>query len=297
MDSKGLFGNPYVGWSPRPLKNGQPPPCYSQCNLNIGARKVGAALRRYPQIFMGPKSKDQILQKWDPVSKRLVNIYQREIIIPPVAPVAPVAPERTHITIDDINLSYQLDAGDGVFFTYRLLSDKNDIVNVTLYRSDGTPIGSADPRNIIAGSTDFIDGIDINHTIGLVGTLLYIVVTPTDGDPVVSGQLRVQLRPTIATLSAVSFTYNPSANSSFTYTVSLNVTDPVSVAPYDNGTESDIINGSVIGATDTYTVYPGNPVTANAIIDVDDMNAGNYYYVLVQPENGPPVVSALFQAV
>ena len=215
MDSKGLFGNPYVGWSPRPLKNGQPPPCYSQCNLNIGARKVGAALRRYPQIFMGPKSKDQILQKWDPLSKRLVNIYQREIIIPPVVP------ERTHITIDDINLSYQIDSGDGVFFTYRLLSDKNDIVNVTLYRSDGTPIGSADPRNIIAGSTDFIDGIDINYTDGLIGTFLYIVVTPTDGDPVVSGQLVVEDRLTIVSLSDVSFLYSPSGDSSFTYTVSV----------------------------------------------------------------------------
>jgi hypothetical protein len=291
MDIKGLFGNPYVRWSPRPLKNGQPPPCYSQCNLNIGARKVGAALRRYPQIFMGPKSKDQILQKWDPVSKRLVNIHQRAIVIPPVAP------ERTHITIDDINLSYQIDAGDGVFFTYRLLSDKNDTINVALYQSNGTFIGSADPQNIIAGSTNFIDGIDINYTNGLVGTLLYIVATPTDGDPVVSGQLMVELRPTIATLSAVSFIYSAMGDSSFTYTISVNVAESVTVTPYDNGTESVIINGSSIGVSDTYVVYPDDPITTIALIQNDNMTPGNYYYLLVEPENGPVVVSGLFQAV
>ena len=72
---QGLFGNPYVGWSPRPLKNGQPPPCYGQCNLNIGARKVGAAMKRLPQLYYGPKAKEQILQKWDPVSRTLVTIH------------------------------------------------------------------------------------------------------------------------------------------------------------------------------------------------------------------------------
>ena len=70
-----LLGLPYVGWSARPLKNGQPPPCYSQCNINIGTRKVGAAMKRLPNIFMGPKAKDQILQKWDPASRTLVNIH------------------------------------------------------------------------------------------------------------------------------------------------------------------------------------------------------------------------------
>jgi len=72
---QGLFGNPYIGWSPRPAKNGQPPPCYGQCNLNIGVRKVGAAMRRLPQIYMGPKAKEQILQKWDPLSRSIVNIH------------------------------------------------------------------------------------------------------------------------------------------------------------------------------------------------------------------------------
>jgi hypothetical protein len=186
MNSKGLFGNPYIGWSPRPDKNGQPQACYGQCNLNIGARKVGAALRRYPQIFMNAKSKDQILQKWDPVSKRLVNIHQHEVVVPPVAPVAP---ERTHVTIDAINLNYPSDEGDAVFFTYRLVSDKNDIVNVALYRSNGTLIARAEPLNVVAGTT--VDGIDINYTDGDVGTSVYIVVSPTNGDPVVSGMLLI----------------------------------------------------------------------------------------------------------
>jgi hypothetical protein len=72
---KGFFpGNPYVLWNSRPAKNGQPPPCYGQCNINIGTRKVGAAMKRLPQIFMGPKAKEQILQRWDPVSRTIVNV-------------------------------------------------------------------------------------------------------------------------------------------------------------------------------------------------------------------------------
>jgi hypothetical protein len=32
-------------------------------------------MKRLPQLYYGDKAKDQILQKWDPVSKRLVNIH------------------------------------------------------------------------------------------------------------------------------------------------------------------------------------------------------------------------------
>jgi len=67
-------GLPYVGWGARPDKNGQPPPCNGQCTLNIGGRKVGAAMKRLPHLEYGPKAKDQILHQWDPVSKRLVTI-------------------------------------------------------------------------------------------------------------------------------------------------------------------------------------------------------------------------------
>ena len=70
-----LLGLPYVGWSPRPLKNGQPPPCYGQCNVGIGMRKVGNALKRLPTIQLGPKVKQQIIQRWDPVSRSMVKIY------------------------------------------------------------------------------------------------------------------------------------------------------------------------------------------------------------------------------
>ena len=290
MDIKGLFGNPYVGWSPRPLKNGQPPPCYSQCNLNIGARKVGAALRRYPQIFMSPKSKDQILQKWDPLSKRLVNIHQREIIIPPVAP------ERTHITIEDINISYPSALRDGVFFTYRLLSDKNDIVNVALYRSNGTFIGSADPQNIVAGSTEFIDGVDTNYTDALIGISLYIVVTPTNGDPVVSGQLVVERTPTVITLYEVSLVYSASGDSSFIYTYEINAGNPITITIYNNGTEPDNVNGTNTGITTTLYTDAYTIRTESIFFGVGAITVGNYYYLRIQPENGPAVVSALFQA-
>lgn len=67
-------GLPYVGWGARPSKNGQPAACAGQCNLNIGARKVGAAMKAYPNLRYGPKAKEQILQKWDPATKSMVNI-------------------------------------------------------------------------------------------------------------------------------------------------------------------------------------------------------------------------------
>jgi hypothetical protein len=68
-------GLPYVGWGARPDKNGQPPACAGQCTLNIGGRKVGAAMKRLPQLQYGQKAKEQFFQKWDPVSKRIVNVH------------------------------------------------------------------------------------------------------------------------------------------------------------------------------------------------------------------------------
>ena len=72
-----LFGIPYVGWSPRPLKNGQPPACKGQCNQGIAARKVGAAMKRLPNIQLGHKVKDEILHKWNPATQSMVTIHSR----------------------------------------------------------------------------------------------------------------------------------------------------------------------------------------------------------------------------
>jgi hypothetical protein len=68
-------GLPYVGWGARPSKNGQPPACAGQCSLNIGGRKVGVAMKRLPQLHYGQKAKEQFFQKWDPVSKRIINVH------------------------------------------------------------------------------------------------------------------------------------------------------------------------------------------------------------------------------
>ena len=71
-------GLPYNNNNPRPVKNGQPPPCnLPQCNATFAGRKVGAAMKRLPQLYYGDKVKEQILQKWDPVSKSMVNIHKR----------------------------------------------------------------------------------------------------------------------------------------------------------------------------------------------------------------------------
>jgi hypothetical protein len=75
--SQALFGNPYVGWSPRPPKNGQLPACGGPgCAFGVG-RKVGAAMKRLPQLYYNRKAKEEILEKWDPVSRRLVTIHPR----------------------------------------------------------------------------------------------------------------------------------------------------------------------------------------------------------------------------
>jgi len=68
-------GLPYVGWGARPDKNGQPPACIGQCNLNIGARKVGAAMKRLPNLTYGQKAKEQFFRKWDPVAKRIIDVH------------------------------------------------------------------------------------------------------------------------------------------------------------------------------------------------------------------------------
>ena len=77
-----LYGVPYVGWSPRPAKNGQP----TTCTTCIPARKVGGFARKIPLIWAGPKTKEQILEKWDPVSKRLVKV-KCECVAVPIPPV------------------------------------------------------------------------------------------------------------------------------------------------------------------------------------------------------------------
>lgn len=71
-------GLPYNNWNPRPVKNGQPPPCnLPACIGTVAGRKVGAAMKRLPQLYYGPKAKEQILQKWDPTTQSMVNIHKR----------------------------------------------------------------------------------------------------------------------------------------------------------------------------------------------------------------------------
>jgi len=73
-----MFGVPYVGWSPRPAKNGQP----NTCTTCIPARKFGGLARKIPLIWAGPKTKEQILEKWDPISKRLVKVKCECVVVP-----------------------------------------------------------------------------------------------------------------------------------------------------------------------------------------------------------------------
>lgn len=68
-------GLPYVLPGSRPKKNGQPPSCFGQCTLNVGSRKVGGGAHKIPLYWAGKKTKDEILDKWDPVSRTVVRYY------------------------------------------------------------------------------------------------------------------------------------------------------------------------------------------------------------------------------
>jgi hypothetical protein len=68
-------GLPYVLPGSRPKKNGQPPSCSGQCAPNVGSRKVGGGAHKIPLVWAGPKTKDEILDKWDPVSRTVVRHY------------------------------------------------------------------------------------------------------------------------------------------------------------------------------------------------------------------------------
>jgi hypothetical protein len=68
-------GLPYVLPGSRPSKNGQPSKCISQCAPNVGVRKVGGDVNKIPLYWAGKKTKDEILDKWDPVSRRVVRYY------------------------------------------------------------------------------------------------------------------------------------------------------------------------------------------------------------------------------
>jgi hypothetical protein len=120
-------GLPYNNNNPRPVKNGQPPPCIGQCNLGIGTRKVGAAMKRLPQLYYGDKAKEQILQKWDPVSKRLVNIHDNGPII---------------TMLNDWNLNYNVLSA--LWSQYKGLSVELQIFTNTTNSIEGaTPVLSA----------------------------------------------------------------------------------------------------------------------------------------------------------
>ena len=68
-------GLPYVLPGSRPKKNGQPPSCSGQCTPNVGSRKVGGGAHKIPLVWSHPKLKEEILDKWDPVSRTVVRYY------------------------------------------------------------------------------------------------------------------------------------------------------------------------------------------------------------------------------
>lgn len=254
--SQALFGNPYVGWSPRPLKNGQPAPCYGQCNLNIGARKVGAALRRYPQIFMSPKSKDQILQKWDPVSKSLLNIY----VHPPPPPPAAVS----NVTITPIPPLYEL-------AIINFDSTKPSDGQIDLYTNSSNMIEGAQFQTSIPYTSE--TSIPITQgTGGQFGVYYFAVVTPTGGLPVYSPIVYV---PNV--IQSVTLVQSGSD-----FIVNWTITTPRNVTLYlyresSIGTGFSLYVYSAISASNTSQTYTG--VAA----------PGYSYYVTIEDNTSPSI--------
>ena len=153
-----LLGLPYVGWSPRPLKNGQPPACTGQCNLNIGARKVGNALKRLPNIQLGDKVKEEILQKWDPATRSMVTIHTYK---PAILTSSSFVINSTVITV-----SWSL---------YKANATTNDDVNVQLFQLSMLGGGAT---TLFAKVNSTTGGCTFNV---VPGFSYYAVITPTAG--------------------------------------------------------------------------------------------------------------------
>jgi len=233
---------------------------------------------------MGPKSKDQILQKWDPVSKRLVNIY----IHPPIPPPG------TILTI--LGVSYARPAGVPTF-SYSISSDTADSVNVKIYNNgfitqpvDGTQVATIDydmvPGTNISASTTSLTWNDIYNR------YLYIVATPSNGAPVYSELVRVP-NPVQTTLAVVTAAHTfTSLQSLVTYQISSDIADYVNVEVYNNGLDISPLAGTPLGPTSAGSIFPASNLNGTIELPLDADILNQYLYIVATPSNGSPVFSS-----
>ena len=174
-----MFGVPYVGWSPRPAKNGQP----NTCTTCIPARKFGGLARRIPLIWAGPKTKEQILEKWDPISKRLVKVKCECVVVPVAVPAPPVTPTySSFFYINESSPSFDE-------FTTSVLVELTGINAgklLSVYLTQ-TGIGGVSLPTLTAGQTGTLkiqkagapDIITTYTVFGVFGSLAYSLTLPT----------------------------------------------------------------------------------------------------------------------
>jgi hypothetical protein len=93
-------------------------------------------MKRLPQLYYGDKVKEQILQKWDPVSKRMVNIHDNAPII---------------TMLNEWNLNYNI-------FTALWSQSKGSSVELQIFTNS---------TNSIVGATPVLSAIFVNGTVNV----------------------------------------------------------------------------------------------------------------------------------
>lgn len=227
-------GLPYVGWVTRPDKNGQPPPCFGQCTLNIGARKVGAAMKRLPQLQYGDKAKEQFFQKWDPVSKRLVKVVFRDILLVLSSRSLTLTPSQATVGYTSNDLSRQTntvirDALGEIYATDIGLNENagtysknyagtvygNETYTSTLSLYNGTQFSNSESYSVNANTT--VPNLTLDVTTGIMSSANWTIS---------SGQIRS---------GQYQFVNNSNTNSTTGGTVVSTQLYPSSGAPYTRG--------------------------------------------------------------
>ena len=269
-----ILGRPYVLWNSRPAKNGQPPTCYGQCNINIGTRKVGAAMRRLPELQYGMKAKEEILQKWDPISRSLVNIHYR-------AP--PPTFNSATLTVTPPLYNFGLNYYESQFFVSFKTSLENVQVSLKIYKVGSPDVAIYDQ----AINSNSQGGITVAAQ-GILGESYYAVVAYND---LLSTSLPVSIQYLSLILDSAgprlfeAKDYYPGYNNQlFRIQYIANIETSVKYELYNvAGLRIPLIDYKNGGSIVDYVIYNTSEGFINLIFDA---TPGMTYYAVITPNGG-----------